>query len=135
MKFDIQEFFKLPMEEKKKYWQEPEDLEGYGQVFVVSEDQKLDWGDMFYMVTLPTYLRKPHLFPKLPIPFRSDLSLSLSLSLSHDEKDSTSNRNATHTVQCSLSDMIVKITIIFYLYFYSLFHSIVIFITKSGSKN
>jgi isopenicillin N synthase-like dioxygenase len=81
MKFDIQEFFKLPMEEKKKYWQEPEDLEGYGQVFVVSEDQKLDWGDMFYMVTLPTYLRKPHLFPKLPIPFRSDLSLSLSLTM------------------------------------------------------
>jgi isopenicillin N synthase-like dioxygenase len=30
MKFDIQEFFKLPMEEKKKYWQEPGDLEGYG---------------------------------------------------------------------------------------------------------
>jgi isopenicillin N synthase-like dioxygenase len=54
MKFDIHEFFKLPMEEKKKYWQELGDLEGYGQAFVVSDEQKLDWGDMFYMVMLPT---------------------------------------------------------------------------------
>nr|KJB64629.1 hypothetical protein B456_010G058400 [Gossypium raimondii] len=48
MKMETQEFFNLPMEEKKK-------------AFVVSEEQKLNWGDMFYMVTLPTYLRKPHL--------------------------------------------------------------------------
>jgi isopenicillin N synthase-like dioxygenase len=31
VKLDIQEFFKLPMEEKKKYWQQPGDLEGFGQ--------------------------------------------------------------------------------------------------------
>ncbi|KAB1208590.1 Protein SRG1 [Morella rubra] len=61
------------MEEKKKYWQEAGDLEGFGQAFVLSEEQKLDWGDMFYVMTLPTYVRKPHLFPKLPLPFRDDL--------------------------------------------------------------
>ncbi|RZC77625.1 hypothetical protein C5167_001924 [Papaver somniferum] len=36
--------------------------EGFGQQFVLSEEQKLDWGDLFYMVTRPLYLRKPHLF-------------------------------------------------------------------------
>ncbi|KAI8525754.1 hypothetical protein RHMOL_Rhmol13G0254700 [Rhododendron molle] len=70
LKLEIQEFFKLPMEEKKKLWQEPGDLEGFGQAFVVSEEQKLDWADLFYMVTLPTHMRKPHLLPNLPLPFR-----------------------------------------------------------------
>ncbi|XP_018830031.2 protein SRG1-like [Juglans regia] len=73
VKSGIQEFFELPMEEKKKYWQQGGDVEGFGQAFVVSEEQKLDWGDLFYMVTLPTYLRKPHLFPKLPLPLRDNL--------------------------------------------------------------
>ncbi|KAF2305382.1 hypothetical protein GH714_004543 [Hevea brasiliensis] len=59
MKKEIQEFFNLPMEEKKKYWQQEGDMEGFGQAFVVSEEQKLDWGDMFYMLTLPARLRKP----------------------------------------------------------------------------
>ncbi|MCE0480777.1 hypothetical protein HAX54_037885 [Datura stramonium] len=45
------------------------DMDGYGQAFVVSEDQKLDWGDMFYLTTLPPYLRKPHIFPTSQ-PFR-----------------------------------------------------------------
>jgi isopenicillin N synthase-like dioxygenase len=59
--------------EEKKYWQLPGDLEGFGQAFVVSDEQKLDWGDMFSLITLPTHLRKPHLFPKLPLPFRDNL--------------------------------------------------------------
>ncbi|KAI3456078.1 hypothetical protein Pfo_012741 [Paulownia fortunei] len=63
MKLEIQEFFNLPIEEKNKFCQGPGDLEGYGQAFVVSEEQKLDWADLFYIVTLPTYLRKPHLIP------------------------------------------------------------------------
>ncbi|KAK6124121.1 hypothetical protein DH2020_042147 [Rehmannia glutinosa] len=66
----FQEFFNLPLEEKNKYYQETGDIEGYGQAFVVSEEQKLDWADMFYIVTLPTHLRKPHLIPKLPAKFR-----------------------------------------------------------------
>uniref|UniRef100_A0A2P2J227 SENESCENCE-RELATED GENE 1 family protein n=1 Tax=Rhizophora mucronata TaxID=61149 RepID=A0A2P2J227_RHIMU len=40
----------------------------------MSEDQKLDWGDLFFMVTQPVDLRKPHLFPKFPLPFRETLS-------------------------------------------------------------
>ncbi|MFS7989547.1 putative codeine 3-O-demethylase [Helianthus anomalus] len=47
----------LPLEEKKKYAQK-------------SEEQKLDWCDMFRMITLPHGLRKPHLLPKLPHAFR-----------------------------------------------------------------
>ncbi|KAL1805722.1 hypothetical protein ACET3Z_028790 [Daucus carota] len=65
-----QEFFKMPLEEKKKFPQEAGDLEGYGQAFVVSEEQKLDWADIFYVCTLPLRYRKAHLFKKLPIDYR-----------------------------------------------------------------
>ncbi|KAJ9690870.1 hypothetical protein PVL29_013163 [Vitis rotundifolia] len=75
VKAEIQEFFNLPMEEKRKFWQQPGQIEGFGQAFVVSEEQKLDWGDLFFMVTLPPHLRKPHLFPKLPLPFRDTLEV------------------------------------------------------------
>ncbi|XP_010272749.2 PREDICTED: protein SRG1-like [Nelumbo nucifera] len=74
LKSKIHEFFNLPMEEKKKLWQKPGDMEGFGQGFVVSEDQKLDWADQFFIISLPTHLRKPHLFPKLPLPFRETLN-------------------------------------------------------------
>lgn len=70
MRSGIQELFDLPMEEKRKLWQKAGDFEGFGQNFVVSEEQKLNWGDLFGIITLPTYLRKPHLFPNLPLPFR-----------------------------------------------------------------
>ncbi|XP_048132571.1 protein SRG1-like [Rhodamnia argentea] len=73
VKVGIQEFFKLPMEEKRKFWQEEGHLEGFGQAFVVSEEQMLDWADLFYVVSLPRRLRKPHLFPMLPSPFRDVL--------------------------------------------------------------
>lgn len=43
MKFEIQEFFMLPMEGKRKLWQEG-DLVGFGEAFAVSEEQKLDCG-------------------------------------------------------------------------------------------
>ncbi|KAL8090937.1 hypothetical protein AgCh_040134 [Apium graveolens] len=70
VKTEVAEFFKLPLEEKKKFGQLDGDVEGYGQAFVVSNEQKLDWADMFYMITLPADLRKPHLMPQLPLPFR-----------------------------------------------------------------
>ncbi|GFY89070.1 senescence-related gene 1 [Actinidia rufa] len=70
VKLEIEELFKLPMEEKKKYWQEAGDIHGFGQLFVVSEEQKLDWADLFYLVTLPTHMRKANLFSKLPLSFR-----------------------------------------------------------------
>jgi isopenicillin N synthase-like dioxygenase len=70
LKMEIQDFFNLPMSEKKKFWQTPQYMEGFGQIFVVSEEQKLDWADIFFMTTLPKHLRKPHLFPQLPLPLR-----------------------------------------------------------------
>ena len=76
MKIGVQEFFNLPLEEKKKLWQKPGDLEGFGQLFVVSEEQKLEWADLFFINTLPSYARDPNLFPNIPQPFRY-LTLSL----------------------------------------------------------
>ncbi|CAF2071645.1 unnamed protein product [Brassica napus] len=70
IKSEIQDFFKLPMTEKKNLWQRPGEIEGFGQAFVVSEEQKLDWADMFFITMQPVHLRKPHLFPKLGPPFR-----------------------------------------------------------------
>jgi len=58
------------MSEKKRFWQSPEHMEGFGQAFVVSEYQKLDWADLFFMTVLPKQLRMPHLFPQLPPSFR-----------------------------------------------------------------
>ncbi|KAL0834970.1 protein SRG1 [Brassica napus] len=73
IKSEVQDFFNLPMEEKRKLRQRPGEIEGFGQAFVVSEEQKLDWGDMFLLTMQPIHLRKPHLFPKLPPPFRDAL--------------------------------------------------------------
>ncbi|GLT62259.1 hypothetical protein SLA2020_349090 [Shorea laevis] len=75
VKKEVQDFFNLPIEEKKKYWQYPGELEGFGQAFVFSEEQKLDWADLFFLFTQPVHFRKPHLFPKLPPPFREALEL------------------------------------------------------------
>ncbi|RVX10775.1 Protein SRG1 [Vitis vinifera] len=65
-KGEVQDFFELPLEEKKKLWQQPDNHEGFGQLFVVSEEQRLDWSDMFYLTTLPFNLRKSDIFQKLP---------------------------------------------------------------------
>ncbi|KAK6917260.1 Isopenicillin N synthase-like, Fe(2+) 2OG dioxygenase domain [Dillenia turbinata] len=65
-KTEIGDFFKLPYEEKKKLWQQPDNLQGFGQLFVVSEEQKLDWSDMFYITILPINLRRNSLFEALP---------------------------------------------------------------------
>ncbi|KAE8732170.1 putative Senescence-related protein 1 [Hibiscus syriacus] len=75
MKIQVQEIFNLPIEQKKKFWQRPDEIEGFGQGFVFSEEQKLNWGDRFYMVTLPTCLRKPHLLSNLALGFRSTMKL------------------------------------------------------------
>ncbi|KAK2993898.1 hypothetical protein RJ640_012772 [Escallonia rubra] len=71
-KREIIDFFNLPMEAKKKLWQQPDNQEGFGQLFVVSEEQKLDWSDMFYITTLPTSLRI-QLFENLPPKLRETL--------------------------------------------------------------
>ncbi|KAG0462111.1 hypothetical protein HPP92_020587 [Vanilla planifolia] len=73
MKDDINEFFKLPMEEKEKVSQSPQHIEGYGQNFVHSKDQKLDWGDMLFLLTLPSCSRIMRYWPTKPSSFRETL--------------------------------------------------------------
>ncbi|XP_025876450.2 2-oxoglutarate-dependent dioxygenase 11-like isoform X2 [Oryza sativa Japonica Group] len=60
---NIIEFFSLPLDAKKEYSQLPNSLEGYGQTFVFSEDQKLDWGDMLYLQVHPTDSRDLRFWP------------------------------------------------------------------------
>ncbi|XP_016472631.1 protein SRG1 isoform X2 [Nicotiana tabacum] len=67
-KREVTELFKLPMAEKKKLWQHEDSYEGFGQLNVVSEEQKLDWSDMFGITTLPPHIR--NLFQKLPLKLR-----------------------------------------------------------------
>ncbi|XP_039165262.1 protein SRG1-like [Eucalyptus grandis] len=48
MKENVQGFFDLPHHEKQKSAQKPGSLEGYGQAFVTSHDQKLQWNDTIF---------------------------------------------------------------------------------------
>ncbi|KAJ6806339.1 S-norcoclaurine synthase 1-like [Iris pallida] len=73
MKLDIAEFFKLPLEEKEAYAQLPDGYEGYGQIFVKSEEQKLDWGDMITIFTRPHSTRNMRFWPTHPPTFRDTL--------------------------------------------------------------
>ncbi|KAL0545737.1 hypothetical protein IC582_015628 [Cucumis melo] len=73
MKMETQKLFELPIEEKKKLWQRAGDVEGFGQAFVRSEEQKLDWCDMFFMATLPLHFRNPRLLQNLPLSLRETL--------------------------------------------------------------
>ncbi|KAK6124122.1 hypothetical protein DH2020_042148 [Rehmannia glutinosa] len=45
LKYEIQEFYKLPLEERLRYKNRAGDVEGYGQTIILSEDQKVDWAD------------------------------------------------------------------------------------------
>ncbi|XP_014520537.1 protein SRG1-like [Vigna radiata var. radiata] len=69
VKRGAEELFKLPMEEKKKLWQKPGDMEGFGGT-LGSKEASSDWVHVFYILTLPTHLRNQHLFPNIPLPFR-----------------------------------------------------------------
>ncbi|CAL4940587.1 unnamed protein product [Urochloa decumbens] len=73
LKKDMAEFFELPLEAKKVYSMPPNRLEGYGQAFVVSEEQKLDWADMFALVLRPIESRDMRLWPAHPPPFRNSI--------------------------------------------------------------
>jgi len=73
VKRGAEELFNLSMEDKKKLWKKEGDMEGFGQMITKSKDQPSDWVDGFYILTLPSQFRKPHLFPNLPLPFRCSL--------------------------------------------------------------
>ena len=70
MKRNLMAFFALPLAEKAALAQEPGGIEGYGQAFVVSEEQKLDWADMFFLITQPPGYRDLHLWPSRPSTFK-----------------------------------------------------------------
>ncbi|KAE8657261.1 S-norcoclaurine synthase 1 [Hibiscus syriacus] len=70
MKMDTQDFFNLPLEGKMACAQIPNHIEGYGQAFVVSEEQKLDWEDMLFLFALPVPLRTMRFWPTNPPSFR-----------------------------------------------------------------
>jgi isopenicillin N synthase-like dioxygenase len=80
MKANIQQFFQFPAEVKKQFTQERGQLEGYGQLFVVSEDQKLDWADMLYLYTQPPEDRNLRFWPDQPANFKYDCNSSLPVS-------------------------------------------------------
>lgn len=73
VQLETQEFFNLPLSEKKRYAQSPTEVEGYGQAFIMSEEQKRDWADVFVFTTLPKHQRRPNLLPMLPLPYRDTL--------------------------------------------------------------
>ncbi|MED6193073.1 hypothetical protein PIB30_015506 [Stylosanthes scabra] len=73
MQNQVKRFFELPFQEKKRWAQKPGSLEGYGQAFVISEEQILDWNDMIFLKCLPTQNRKLDLWPQNPPEFRETL--------------------------------------------------------------
>ncbi|KAM3392773.1 hypothetical protein ACQJBY_013753 [Aegilops geniculata] len=73
IKHDIQKFFQLPLEVKNAYAQRPGDLQGYGQAFVVSDDQKLDWSDLLALFAQPTQGRDMSYWPSQPHTFRNSI--------------------------------------------------------------
>ncbi|KAK1272468.1 S-norcoclaurine synthase 1 [Acorus gramineus] len=73
MKTDLKEFFRQPLEVKEAHAQLPGDIEGYGQAFVVSDKQKLDWADMIYLKIRPFELRNMRFWPSQPPSFKETL--------------------------------------------------------------
>ncbi|KAK9144339.1 hypothetical protein Sjap_004242 [Stephania japonica] len=57
MKNHVEEFFKQPLE-KRKLMLKNHNIEGYGQSFVRSEDQKLNWADMEILERYSTEVNK-----------------------------------------------------------------------------
>ncbi|ONL98235.1 Protein SRG1 [Zea mays] len=66
---DVAGFFGQPLDAKKECAQQADSLEGYGQAFVVSEDQKLDWADMLFLIVQPREARDTRFWPTRPASF------------------------------------------------------------------
>lgn len=73
IKQNIHKFFELPLDVKNAYKQRPGDLQGYGQAFIMSDDQKLDWADMFGLFTQPSQARDMSYWPSQPATFRKSI--------------------------------------------------------------
>lgn len=70
MKELVQGFFDLSLEEKNKFAKSAGGVEGYGQAFVISEEQTLDWADGLLLITSPLNFRSLKFWPTNPKPFR-----------------------------------------------------------------
>ena len=70
MKTKEAECFDLPLEVKKKYAMAENDIQGFGQAFVLSEEQKLDWADMFFLMAYPPHKRNLKKWPLIVPGFR-----------------------------------------------------------------
>ena len=65
------EFFMLSHQEKQKYAMKAGTVQGYGQAFVFSEHQKLDWCNMFALGVHPHSIRNQALWSiNNPLNFR-----------------------------------------------------------------
>lgn len=73
VKQDTAEFFKLPLEEKKAVSKLPNDTQGYGQMVVATEEQKLDWADMLSLHTQPPAARNLKFWATNPPSFRLEI--------------------------------------------------------------
>ncbi|KAK1307250.1 S-norcoclaurine synthase 1 [Acorus calamus] len=73
IKRDVKEFFKLPLEVKEAHFQLSDSVEGYGQSFVVSREQRLDWADMLSLRIKPISSRRMRFWPTQPTSFRETL--------------------------------------------------------------
>lgn len=67
------QFFANPMEEKKKLSRPVDDIEGYGNDMILSENQVLDWTDRLYLKVYPEDQRKLKFWPEKPANFREIL--------------------------------------------------------------
>ncbi|KAK6929373.1 LOW QUALITY PROTEIN: Isopenicillin N synthase-like, Fe(2+) 2OG dioxygenase domain [Dillenia turbinata] len=63
VKTAVAKFYDLPFEEKKKYAVDANDVQGYGQAYVVSDKQKLDWCDQMILKTRPPEYRDMKFWP------------------------------------------------------------------------
>nr|AFK42268.1 unknown [Medicago truncatula] len=67
------QFFELPKEEKQKYAREPNNVEGYGNDTIYSENQRLDWCDRLFLKVHPEDQRNFKFWPLNPIDFRNTI--------------------------------------------------------------
>ncbi|KAL6336673.1 hypothetical protein AAG906_035987 [Vitis piasezkii] len=65
----------MKYKEKNKYAMASDDIQGYGQAFVVSEEQKLDWSDILVLVIYPTRFRKLKFWPNAPKEFKEKIEV------------------------------------------------------------
>jgi isopenicillin N synthase-like dioxygenase len=69
------EFFNLPLEDKQKYAENPNDLipQGYGRGFRMPESTILDWHDIFLHYFLPLSLKNISTWPHKPAAYRETM--------------------------------------------------------------